>query len=360
MISAKPMAVVAMLALAGVAVAQDKFEEQRIANLIEQLKGHDYQQVASWELVTIGAPAVPALIHVLEAESSEPVLLKVITTLGRMRAEAVPALPALTNLLARRVVSKTALTAVGDIGPHSGQDSSNLGKSLVQAFRSYGVMNPRFVEYGPLSLPYFYVRAVSRLEIDPSSSTDLLLDLLHSSDDPYAVAFAAQLLGKRGAEASRLVPHLERCAEEARTRGQGDVLLAFEGVPSVVLKRADWREAYFAATEALARIAPLTPEAIAGHRLRLRGGGNVRPEYRISSVSALVILGSSAVVEAVPELVAAARSENTPLASEAITALGMIGPAAKEAIPTLEKLTEHDDPQIAERAKAALRQVRGR
>ena len=45
---------------------------------------------------------------------------------------------------------------------------------------------------------------------------------------------------------------------------------------------------------------------------------------------------------------------------EAITALGMIGPAAKDAIPTLEKLTEHEDPQIAERAKAALRQVRGR
>ncbi len=30
------------------------------------------------------------------------------------------------------------------------------------------------------------------------------------------------------------------------------------------------------------------------------------------------------------------------------------------AIPTLEKLTEHEDPQIAARAKAALRQVRGR
>ena len=38
----------------------------------------------------------------------------------------------------------------------------------------------------------------------------------------------------------------------------------------------------------------------------------------------------------------------------------MIGAAAKDAIPTLEKLTEHEDRQIAERAKAALRQVRGR
>ncbi len=38
----------------------------------------------------------------------------------------------------------------------------------------------------------------------------------------------------------------------------------------------------------------------------------------------------------------------------------MIGPAAKDAIPALENLTVHADPQIAEWAKAALRQVRGR
>ena len=48
------------------------------------------------------------------------------------------------------------------------------------------------------------------------------------------------------------------------------------------------------------------------------------------------------------------------VAREAVKALGMIGPAAKDAIPTLEKLTSHEDKQIVERAKAALRQVRGR
>ena len=36
----------------------------------------------------------------------------------------------------------------------------------------------------------------------------------------------------------------------------------------------------------------------------------------------------------------------------------MIGPAAKDAIPTLEKLTEHEDREIAERAKAALKQIK--
>ncbi len=45
--------------------------------------------------------------------------------------------------------------------------------------------------------------------------------------------------------------------------------------------------------------------------------------------------------------------------AEAVTALGMIGPAAKAAIPTLEELAEHEDRQIAERAEAALSQIRG-
>ena len=45
------------------------------------------------------------------------------------------------------------------------------------------------------------------------------------------------------------------------------------------------------------------------------------------------------------------------VAREAVTALGMIGPAAKDAIPALEKLTDHKDKQIVERAKVALRQI---
>ncbi len=62
----------------------------------------------------------------------------------------------------------------------------------------------------------------------------------------------------------------------------------------------------------------------------------------------------------VPHFIEELVDEEMRVVQEAITALGMIGPAAKDAIPKLEKLTQHDDPQIAERAKAALRQVRGR
>ncbi len=62
----------------------------------------------------------------------------------------------------------------------------------------------------------------------------------------------------------------------------------------------------------------------------------------------------------VAELRKALKDKDQAVVREAITALGMIGPAAKDAIPTLEKLAEHADPQIAERAKAALRPVRGK
>ena len=61
MISAKPMAMVAMLALAGVAVAQEKADEQRIAELIEQLDAADRlkRDTAVHQLADQGRPAAP-------------------------------------------------------------------------------------------------------------------------------------------------------------------------------------------------------------------------------------------------------------------------------------------------------------
>ena len=51
MFSTKPVAVVAMLALMGLALGQEKPDEQRIAKLIEQLKDSDLQDSAFRELV---------------------------------------------------------------------------------------------------------------------------------------------------------------------------------------------------------------------------------------------------------------------------------------------------------------------
>ena len=61
MISVKSIAVVAMLALAGGAVAQDKSDEQRIAELIEQLSDPESRDEAFHRIVATGRPAVRAI-----------------------------------------------------------------------------------------------------------------------------------------------------------------------------------------------------------------------------------------------------------------------------------------------------------
>ncbi len=97
-------------------------------------------------------------------------------------------------------------------------------------------------------------------------------------------------------------------------------------------------------------------ERLLGHLYYLHEGD---AKTRIRTALVLAQMENLA-TEVVPHLIEELEGEDSRVVQEAITALGMIGPAAKEAIPTLEKLTEHDDPQIAQRAKAALRQVRGR
>ncbi len=61
MISAKPMAMVPVLALAGVAAAQEKVDEQWIAELIEQLGDADQlkRDTAVHQLADQGRPAAP-------------------------------------------------------------------------------------------------------------------------------------------------------------------------------------------------------------------------------------------------------------------------------------------------------------
>ncbi len=63
--------------------------------------------------------------------------------------------------------------------------------------------------------------------------------------------------------------------------------------------------------------------------------------------------------DAVPDLVKALDDPSLLVVREVITTLGIIGPFSKMALPRLEKLKEHEDRQIRERAKAVLRQVTG-
>ncbi len=58
-----------------------------------------------------------------------------------------------------------------------------------------------------------------------------------------------------------------------------------------------------------------------------------------------------------PRLVRDLDSDDPTIVHEALLNLDMLGRFPREAEPTLKKLREHDDPQIAERAEAALLQL---
>ena len=106
--------------------------------------------------------------------------------------------------------------------------------------------------------------------------------------------------------------------------------------------------------DALLLAAETPRESALGHLHKLHHGDER------ARIRAAIFLGQQQELapDIVPHLVEELSNDNTRVVQEAITALGMLGPAARDALPTLEKLTEHEDRQIAERAKAALRQIR--
>jgi hypothetical protein len=113
------------------------------------------------------------------------------------------------------------------------------------------------------------------------------------------------------------------------------------------------REDYSDLADQLVRRTNTPSERLLGHLCKLHlGDRNERIRH------ALMLARVEPASEVVPHLMEELEDEDARVLQETITALGAIGPPAKAAIPALEKLAEHEDPQIAERAKAALRQIR--
>lgn len=90
---------------------------------------------------------------------------------------------------------------------------------------------------------------------------------------------------------------------------------------------------------------------IAGYRL-LHGA---KVEAQVQLAMQLGQMGKGAAA-AVPDLLKALALD-ARVAREAVTALGMIGPAAKDTVPALRELAHSKDEQLRVRAAAALRQI---
>jgi hypothetical protein len=79
-------------------------------------------------------------------------------------------------------------------------------------------------------------------------------------------------------------------------------------------------------------------------------------DERMDAAMALGRFGEEA-AEARLLLVEALGDQELRVVREVITALGMLGRAGRDGLPALQELTATDDPQIAERAKAAIRLI---
>ncbi len=357
MISAKPMAMVAMLALAGGAAAQDKGDENRIAELIEGLKDASSRHGAKIERLRMGSRPAGLLVDALGADEgslSQPyqawigwkeVILDVITLMGKDAVNVFEELGDSIRHLPEELTPKW-LHAWGEVALWTFAGSvrvSGSGRgtriSNTVSFTRDGVKG-EFSFFGSERPDQgFLRRAATRLSVrqDPSlHQVNLFLDSARSE----ALEAGLDLAGNFGQEAKESLPRIEA------------ILLG--GPVGPVVYRDLIR---FKAAQAMVAIAPDDPRSSGAYGYL--AAHHYDPRVRSKSALSAGYFGSAG-ESSVPFLLTALSDVDEIVVHEAITALGMIGPAAKDAIPTLEKLTEHDDPQIAERAKAALRQVRGR
>ncbi len=352
MISAKPMAVVAMLALAGAAFAQEKADEQRIAELIQQLENDQARGTAVEKLVEIGKPAIPHLINRLielhgsnanvSGGRSDPARLEaILRVIGQIRPTIDEHLLELfQSCVEEPRKARYVIRAVGDIAPYCGKGEANPADAV--GAMAAVAMERNWLEWRSIGRETTRAAARGTLRVD-SEIQNLVQALTH--EDAYVREVAAELLCYRKVEATGALKALR----EALLNSHLKAWISFSEklpYPSSVHDTIAW---------AMVSIGPDDPASSVAHAYRLR---HHDAAVRLSSAQALQNMKDPATVQALIQSLA----EETVIhiRYEAITALGMIGPAAKDAIPTLEKLPSHDDPQIAHRAKAALRQVRGR
>ena len=173
------------------------------------------------------------------------------------------------------------------------------------------------------------------------------------TDPPHLQLAVLSRIHQLGPKADHSLPAVHRLLKEGGTGWTGRYLESTGESEVFDYPRMIRR----AAAETMIRVSPADPRTAEAYGYLMLQDPD--PEARLRTVFFLGQQGPAAAA-AVRYLRQLLKGSSPRVRGEAITALGMIGPAAKEATPALEKLIDHEDKQIAERAKAALRQIRGK
>lgn len=305
---------------------------------------------AMTQLVVLGERAVPALRQIVQRAGDQVAddALRAVQVLQRLGAPAAVAVPDLLLLLGRLGprdnCRSTVILAVGELVPYAPTQRVAVREAMFDL-----LAQERLDGIGKILQTSDFIdkcRAIARTEFGPETDADQLGRQL-ASDNPFEREFAAVLLADKPAAGEAVIVALLKAI-----RGPHPNHFRLEGLPQLEVFLD--RRIQAAAAKAMLRLAPKDPRSVEAFTLL---ADRPQTEERLSAVIAVRMVGTAGVA-LVPQLMQMAKDEDALVRREAITTLGTLGPTAAPAATLLEQLCADPDPQIAERARAALKQVR--
>jgi hypothetical protein len=317
-------------------------QDPQIQKLIQQLGDEAGWVSASKEFRAIGEPAVKPLLSAIGVDGSikdTPLTRRALDVLGSMGPTAKAAYSKLYDAApeCEPKIYVHLLHTLGDLVPYSeSQGNQGAEQALLQASKGWIRAMDRN-KRREWSREYSRFRA--RLMVDPDAGLGDMLDEL-KKNRVFRREVAAEVLGRMGAKAEGAIPILASCLRQQRSRDLDDFRSR--------------------AAEAMIQIAPNDPRCAVAYSYRLMQAPT--ETERAEAALRIGAFGKAAKTEVKTLITSAATSyqKSDRVRCESITALGMIGPDAKDAIPELKRLSESKNTAIAVRAKAALKQIEAR
>ncbi len=341
--------VVALLLPATLVQAQEE-PALRLQDVLEVLDRETLDMRAYLALLRRGDGALPTLLQAYDARPFADAADDTATTqtLARRRERVLrgvrilgaQAAPAAADLIERLRSATSAeapllLQTIAETAPHDEDPSRHLDAALAASKPFLTPGDQGFIDRLRGSIRV-YVRLRTTLP-DLESCVEGLTD-----DDPFVREFAAEWLGRRGAAAEVALPALERARTEREHPRQARL-------PNHSLSSNFDEMIQDAAAIAIARIAPYDPRAIPGFVALLESPD---PQEQVTAVMAIGRARAAAGEQALRRLL---KGEDARLRAEAITALGMLESPVPATLHDLRNLAAGDDPALAARARAALR-----
>jgi HEAT repeat protein len=319
-------------------------------------------QPAMQALAGLKKTSVPYLIE--RVRNSPPRVLdpggvRAVQILDRIGPRAVAAVPALLDALptGENRLQVAIVQALGRLGPYSGKHRRRIRKAMVELVEddpTVRKLEPRFVEHFRqfVQEQQGAWRTHARTRLDPNTPLPSLVDALEDPN-PFLREFAAELLAKpRPRNETAVAALVKMMGQKQPTKAAMDDV-DDTGDPQREIDVFYDRRIHAQVARAIVRMAPDDKRALKAYEYLLE-----RPisAERLDALVAMRQAGPLA-EKLLPFLLRMAQREDLVIQREAVTILGMIGPKAKAAIPTLKKLVLGTDKQLAARAKAALAQI---